>query len=173
MDIQKPYGEADQERYEDDGTDRKKKEGRREERKGVLRRVISSKISVSVSDCSYCHRIKTHMCSPNKVCLTQCCCLLITYKLRFNLRLKLSHQNKSCYFGSDCWMSSVSVKGKQYGLSDSLTSTLHSNFLSEHDWPLSLSPPVGFLFIIHTRAQRLVPHRQTHYSFPPTHKPSV
>lgn len=42
-------------RYEDDGTDRKKKgrkEEGREERKGVLRRVISSKILVS--DCSYC-----------------------------------------------------------------------------------------------------------------------
>lgn len=39
---------------EDDGTDRKKKEVRREERKGVLRRVISSKISVTVSDCLCC-----------------------------------------------------------------------------------------------------------------------
>lgn len=35
------------------GADRKKKEGRREERKGVRRRVISSKISVIGSDCSY------------------------------------------------------------------------------------------------------------------------
>lgn len=36
--VQKPDGEADQERYGDDGTDRKKKEGRREERKGVLKK---------------------------------------------------------------------------------------------------------------------------------------
>lgn len=36
-DVQKPYGEADQERYEDDGTDRKKKGGSRKEREGVLK----------------------------------------------------------------------------------------------------------------------------------------
>lgn len=59
--MEKPYGEADQERYEDDGTDRKKKEGRREERKGVLRRVISSIVSMMVSDCSYCQRAKTNV----------------------------------------------------------------------------------------------------------------
>lgn len=54
--AKKPYGEADQDRYEDDGTDRKKKEGRREGGKeGRLTRAISSKISVFVSDCSYCH----------------------------------------------------------------------------------------------------------------------
>lgn len=144
-----------QDRYEDDGTDRKKKEGRREVGKeGRVKKSNQQQNLTMMSDCSYCPVTSTenqiYLCIAQKLCFTHYLIFLVDHR---HNTLEINAAKAS------------NVKDrKQYGLSDSLTSTLCSLKLGRM-WLTSFTLSLFlFLFIIHTQAWRLGPHKQTHYS---------
>lgn len=149
--------------------DRQEEKGRKQEGKEGRTKVISDKISVIVPDCSYCllwlimsFTLKKYSCAHN-VKLTLYYVKLLPH---FELSLKVwvdqtrYRQNNPCYFRKSA-ENHRSINRKQHRLSERLTRSLYSLNLWWDMTDLFLSL---FFFIIHTQAQRFMPHKQTHHS---------